>query len=266
MSNWAKWSKELQNLLHLRSKIIAFRKFDKAKDLDKIENITRIKNRLFTFCQVPFMARVGGLTVGITRHDSMLDRCMRIFGLKTPSDRSMTSEGESMATTWFASPEEGLKQQCDYPRIPASYEGAIVIGPLTEQKFDPEVIIIYGNPAQVMMLMCGLQKEKYERFDFSFIGEGACSNSLAQCYVNSKPAVAIPCYGERAFGQVADDELVIALPPGEIERAISGIKKLAKLGLRYPINYIGSEADVLPFLSKLYPKVLDNMRADAIKD
>jgi len=265
MSNWAKWSKELQNLLHLRSNIIAFRKFDQAKDLEDIENITRIKNRLFSFCQVPYMSRVGRLTVGITRHDSMLDRCMRIFGLKTPSDKSMTSEAKTMATTWFASAEEGLKQQGDYPRIPASYEGAIIVGPLDEEKFDPEVIIIYGNPAQIMMLMCGLQKEKYERFDFSFIGEGTCSNSLAQCYVNKKPAVAIPCYGERAFGQIADDELVIALPPTEIERAISGIKKLIKTGLSYPINSIGGEADIFPFLSKLYPKAVNNLRTDAMK-
>ncbi len=32
-------------------------------------------------------------------------------------------------------------------------------------------------------------------------------------YATGKTSVAIPCYGERALGQVADDELAIALPP-----------------------------------------------------
>jgi len=103
------------------------------------------------------------------------------------------------------------------------------------------------------MLMCGLQKEQYERFQFFFIGEGACADGLAQCYSSGKPALAIPCYGERAIGQVADDELLIALPPGEIERAISGMQKLHKIGFRYPIAFIGGQTDIEPMMSQIYP-------------
>ena len=106
-----------------------------------------------------------------------------------------------------------------------------------------------------MMIMCGLQKEKYERFNFSFIGEGGCADSLAQCYVSGKPALAIPCYGERALGQVADDEIVVALPPSEIEKSLSGLEKLAKVGLKYPVVYIGGVADVIPILSQLYADI-----------
>ena len=142
--------------------------------------------------------------------------------------------------------EEALKQQRDYPRVPVA--GAVVVAPLPKEKIEPEVILIFGNPAQMMMLMCGLQKEKYERFQFSFIGEGACADSLAECYVTGKPALAVPCYGERALGQVADDELLIALPPGEIERAVSGMQKLARVGFRYPVAFIGGQTDIGPML------------------
>ena len=250
MARWAELSKELEDMLRLKTSPIAYRRLENAEDLDKIKNVFRV-DRMFTYCQVPFMARVLGLTVGATREDRMLDRCMRLHGLKTPSEKSKQAEAAMLATTWMPSMEEGLKQQEDYPRIPAG--GAIVIAPLAKEKFEPEVVSVYGNPAQVMMLMCGLQKEKYERFQFSFIGEGACADSLAQCYVTGKPALAIPCYGERAMGQVADDEIVIALPPGEIEGAISGMKKLAKVGFKYPIAFIGGTADVAPMLAQAYP-------------
>ena len=242
---------ELENMLRLKTRVIGYKKLDSVEELDKIEDVFRAKH-FFTFCQVPFMARVVGLTVGITREDSMLGRCMRICGLKAATDRSMAAEANSLSTTWFPSPEDALKQQLDYARIP--YGDAIVVAPIKDNKFEPDVVVVYGNPAQVMMLMCGLQKEKYERYEFSFIGEGACSDSLARCYVTGKPAAAIPCWGERFFGQVTDDEMVIALPVGELSRAVSGVKKLAEIGLKYPIPFMGGQADITTAMAELYPQ------------
>jgi uncharacterized protein (DUF169 family) len=250
MNDWAELGTELENTLRLKTKIIAYRRLEKAEELDAIKNVVRI-DRFFTFCQVPFMVRVNGITVGITREDKIQDRCSRLFGLKQATEKSMNAEAAMLSTTWFRSPEEALQQQNDYYRVPVG--GAIVLAPLTKQKFEPEVLLMYGNPAQIMMILCGLQKIKYERFSFSFIGEGACTDSLAQCYITGKPAVSIPCYGERSMGGVSDDEMAIALPPGELERTISGLKQLAKIGFKYPINSIGPLLDPTPLLRGIYP-------------
>lgn len=148
---------------------------------------------------------------------------------------------------------EGMKQQKDYPRIPAGE--AIVVGPLVQANFEPEVILLYGNPAQIMMIMSAMQKVKYERFQFYYIGEGACVDSLGQCYNTGKPSLSIPCYGERSLGQVADDEIVIALPPGEIDRAIKGLKMLeeAVIPFKYPIGKTGAFMDPSILLQQVYP-------------
>lgn len=254
MPKWGQLSGELEDILRLKTKIVGYKRLENAEELARIEYVVRIKH-LFSFDQLPSMARIAGLTVGVTKEDPMLPRCMRIHGLKAATEKSMNSEAKDLATTFFATPEEALRQQQDYPRIPPG--GAIVVGPLADEKFEPDVVLVYGNPAQIMMLMCGLQKEKYERFVFQFIGEGACADSLAQCYITGKPALAIPCYGERAFGQVADDEIVIALPPNEVERAIAGLKKLDQLGMRYPIRSIGAEADITPQLAERYPQAFN---------
>jgi uncharacterized protein (DUF169 family) len=249
MSKLTELGHELEETLRLKTRIVAYKKLDSVEDLKKIENVYS-PNRTFTYCQVPFMVRVLGLTVGVNRDDQMLDRCMRLHGLKDADEESMQRESLMLSTTWMPSPEEAMKQQHDYPRIPAGE--AIVVAPLTDDKFEPDVVSIYASPAQIMMILCGMQKEKYERYEFSFIGEGACADSLAQCYVSGKPALAIPCYGERALGQVADDEIVVALPPIEIEKSLAGLKKLAKAGLKYPVSYIGGVADVVPILSQIY--------------
>lgn len=250
MHNSAELGTELENMLRLKTKVIAYRRLETAEDLSSIKNVIRL-DRFFTFCQVPFMVRVNGITVGITKEDQLQGRCSRLFGLRHASEKSMNAEAAMLSTTWFGSPAEALRQQNDYYRIPVG--GAIVLAPLTKQKFEPEVLLVYGNPAQIMMILCGLQKVKYERFSFSFIGEGACTDSLAQCYVTGKPSVSIPCYGERSMGGVSDDEMAIALPPTELERALSGLKQLAKIGFKYPINSIGPLLDPTPLLGGIYP-------------
>ena len=46
---------------------------------------------------------------------------------------------------------------------------------------------------------------------------------------------------------------VDAATRGEIPRAISGMKQLAKIGFKYPINFIGGQADLEPILAQVYP-------------
>lgn len=248
--SWADTSNELINTLRLKTDPVAFRRLEKAEELEGIRNVMRIPT-VFTFCQAVFLARVERWTIGITKQDKMNIRCMRLHGVRHASEKSMQGEAQMLATTWFATVEDAFQQQMDSPRVPVAE--AVVLSPLAKDKIEPEVVLVFGNPAQLMMLLCGLQKEKYERFDFHFIGEGACADSLGECYRTQKPQLSLPCYGERAMGQVSDDEISLALPPSEIGRAISGMKKLAKVGFKYPISFTGAHADLLPFFSKIYP-------------
>lgn len=260
MTDWAGLGQELQNTLRLRTNIVAYRRFDKVADLEKLGRVYRVRQPLFTFCQLPFLARVLGATVGVTREDRMLDRCMRIFGLKAMTEEAMTDEANMLATTWFCSAEDSLRQLKDSARVPVGE--AIAVSPLSKQKFEPEVVLVFANPAQMMMLLCGLHKERYDPPQFGFIGEGSCADSLPKCYVTGKPAVSIPCYAERAFGQVADDEMAVALPPADLERAVAGLRKLAKAatGLTYPIQFIGGLGDVSSVFSAIYPAFKDTFK------
>jgi uncharacterized protein (DUF169 family) len=254
MKNYRELAARIEEMLHLETRVVAYKHLESLDEFQKMPEV-RTFNRLFTLCQLVTMARVNGWTVGATKADAkegrLLDRCSRIHGLRVASDKSMAAEAASFVTTWFASLEDGMKQQKDYPRIPAG-EG-IVLAPLSSAPFDPDLALIYGLPAQVMLVMCGLQKERYERFQFSFIGEGACADSLAQCYISGKPALAIPCYGERSLGGVVDDEIVIALPPKELERAVSGLEKLCSVGLGYPVRRRVAEMDLTEALGERYP-------------
>jgi len=58
---------------------------------------------------------------------------------------------------------------------------------------------------------------------------------------------------ERRYGGVLDDEMLMALPPDEIRRAISGMEALTENGLRYPFPQYGLQLDVRAGMAVSYP-------------
>ena len=60
--------------------------------------------------------------------------------------------------------------------------------------------------------------------------------------------------GERAFGTVTEDELVMALPPGMMAKAVKGLQALRDRGIGYPIMYLGPLCDPSAILVQIYPK------------
>ncbi|MGZ5937220.1 MAG: DUF169 domain-containing protein, partial [Rhizomicrobium sp.] len=58
------------------------------------------------------------------------------------------------------------------------------------------------------------------------------------------PSLSIPCFAERRYGGVLDDEMLMACPPEYLVKAIDGMNALAKNGFRYPFPQYGVQQDV----------------------
>jgi uncharacterized protein (DUF169 family) len=240
MNSWLGFANVLESNLRLRTRPIAYKRLEKATELDRIPGVVRL-GRYFTFCQLPTMVRRGqGMTVGVARGDQINPRCARIHGLAATTEAQLSQEVVYFKNTYFTTEEEARRQMASYPLIPPGE--AIVLAPLASAGFEPDVILVYGTPAQMMVLLCALQVKDFERFQFFFIGEGSCADSLAQCYVTGKPALSLPCYGERSFGAVEDDELLLAIPPGMREKTIDGLETLVRRRRGYPIPILGPAA------------------------
>jgi uncharacterized protein (DUF169 family) len=223
--DWAGLSRDMECLLRLKASPVAYKRLEKLEELDKIPEVMRLDRRA-TFCQLPALARTMGLTIAATR-DNFGERCARINGLAPTTEKEVAWEAEGFANGWFANVEEARKQMAEYPLVPPGE--AVVLAPVASGKFYPD-------------------------FQFFFIGEGSCADGLAQCYTTGKPALAIPCMGERAFGAVTEDEMVIALPPGMMAKAVEGLKSLKSRGIGYPIMYLGPLCDPSPVLMQIYPE------------
>jgi dephospho-CoA kinase len=168
--------------------------------------------------------------------------CASIIGLTDIPD--YMKDGTFRSIVWTKSRADGKKFENAIPRLPAGQYEAVAMAPLVYNPFDPDIVLIYANPAQMMLLINSLQFENYEVMQFYCVGETSCSDAIARCYLNRKPALSIPCYGERRYGHAQDDELVMAIPVEMMDKALNGMEALYKRGIRYPISYAGAETDV----------------------
>ncbi len=74
--------------------------------------------------------------------------------------------------------------------------------------------------------------------------ETACADSWGRALKTGEPSLSLPCYAERRYGGVPDEEMLMALSPGHLAKAITGMKALSNNGLRYPIAPYGIQSDV----------------------
>jgi uncharacterized protein (DUF169 family) len=99
-----------------------------------------------------------------------------------------------------------------------------------------------------------LQWKNYRRFDWSVVGETACADSWGRALATGEPSLSLPCFAERRYGGVPDEEMLMALPPRYLPIAIEGMKALAANGLRYPIAPYGIQNDVRAGMGVSYAK------------
>lgn len=246
-------AQELTELLRLKTLPIGMKLFEEVAALDTIPGLRRPKKGAeFSTCQLVTQARIGGLTLGIV-HDNLrgFSNCGGIIGLNAPGEDHLS--GKRMTGVWFENQDAARAHQEHMPRVPHGRYNALVVAPLRAGRLDPpDIVLFYGTPGQMILFINGLQWKRYQRYDFSITGESACADSWGHALKTRMVSLSIPCYAERRYGGVADDEMLMALPPQELPRAVEGLKGLAKAGLRYPIPPYGAFADPGEGMAKSY--------------
>ena len=250
-TDWPALVDELNRLLRLKTTPIGMKLFERVEEMQAIPKIRR-PGAIHTADQIVAQAARLGFTVGITREDLVGAQCGAVLGLH-PQDEEWLS-GQHMAGVWFATVEDSAAHQRAMPVVPHGRYRAMAVSPLASGRLDPpDICLVYATPGQMILLINGLQWSGYERFDWSVVGESSCADSWGRALATGKASLSIPCFAERRYGGVPDDELLMALPPADLPKAIAGMQALAKNGLRYPIPPYGIQADARAGLGASYP-------------
>ncbi|MGB4863559.1 MAG: DUF169 domain-containing protein [Tepidiformaceae bacterium] len=248
--DWPKLVDDLNGLLRLKTTPIGMKMFATVEEMEAIPRIRRPKD-VHTTDQIVAQAARLGWTVGITNDDLVGAQCGAVIGL-APRDEKWLS-GKNMAGVWFSTLEDSAAHQAAMDTVPFGKYQAMAVSPLTSGRLDPpDICLIYATPGQMIILINGLQWAGYKKFEWSVVGESACADSWGRALATGEPSLAIPCFAERRYGGVLDDELLMALPPKYLPRAIAGMARLSANGLRYPIPQYGIQSDARAGLAVSY--------------
>ena len=150
-----------------------------------------------------------------------------------------------MAGVWYETKEESSKHQHAMDVAPYGAFEAMAVSPLASGRLSPpDICLIYATPAQMILFINGLQWTGYKKLEWGCVGESACADSWGRALATGEPSLSIPCFAERRYGGVMEDELLMAIPPHFLPKVIDGLDHLSRNGLRYPIPQYGINNDV----------------------
>jgi uncharacterized protein (DUF169 family) len=245
-------SRELERVLKLRHPPFAMRLYEKRADMEAVEKVRRPK-AVHTLDQVVAQAARLGWTVGITAEDLVGAQCRAVVGLGDAKTAEWAS-GKATVGVWHGDIEAAAARQAALTCVPDGKYAALAVSPLASGRIDPpDIALFYATPGAMMYFINGLQYVGYKRFDWSVVGETACADSWGRALTTRTPSLSIPCFAERRYGGVLDDEMLMALPPAYIAKALDGMASLARNGLRYPFPQYGIQMDVRDGMAKSYP-------------
>jgi uncharacterized protein (DUF169 family) len=242
---------ELNALLRLKTTVTAMQMFETVEAMEAIPRIRRPKT-VHTTDQIVSMASRLGWTVGITAADLVGAQCRAVIGL-APQDEEWR-RGERYVGVWHGTQADAQARQEALDVVPHGRYQAMAVSPLESGRLpDPAIGLVYATPGQMIILINGLQYRDYRKFEWSVVGESACADSWGRALATGEPSLSLPCYAERRYGGVPDEEMLMALKPSDLRKAVTGMKALAKNGLRYPIPPYGIQNDPSMGMGGSYP-------------
>ena len=242
----------LNQYLRLKATPIGMKRFHTVEDMEAVPRIRRPNpaEKLATD-QVVGQCRWIGWTIGVTMDNLMGAQCGAVIGLH-PRNKEWLS-GDRMNGVWYGTLEDSAAhQQAMSCASYGDYE-AMAVSPLTSGRLDnPDICLIYATPGQMITFINGLQYVGYKKYSFTCVGESACADSWGNALKTGEPSLSIPCYAERKFGGVLDEELLMAIPPSYLPKVVDGLAALSRNGLRYPIPNHGIQKSPLDSINQSY--------------
>ena len=212
------------------------------KEGEELPPKTKIPTRDFgdriLICQAVGLVRRYGWTVAFHDEDQCCPVAQFMFGFREEPD--FVRDGKIVYPLYAGSMEAGACTQAQVPRLPKADTHCVVFAPLDKCDFEPDIVVCYGNPAQIVRLIQGSLYNTGGQLECSFAGRTACGSEVIVPYMKDQCNVIVPGGGERAFGYAGDDEMAFAIPRSKMKDVIEGVIAVHKAGVaRIPTPFVG---------------------------
>ena len=237
MEKWIKMGKMLSGFIRPKTFPLAVKVIGKNEDEPKdIKQPLRDLGIKVTVCQAISMARRYGWSIHLKPQDCCCPIALLLYGWV---------EIEDEKEVWNLYVKSGVNKTLEaskkrleaLPRFKKGEVKGVVFSPLEWTKIQPDMVMVYCNPAQLVRFIHATLYEEGGKLTFSTVGGGgSCSEGIIKTVLTQKPQIVLPGIGDRVFSMTQDDEIIFTIPAEKLEKIVEDLKiGHEKEASRYPI-------------------------------
>ena len=223
--------KDIYDALLLRFEPIAIKVlYDRSQTPPECVSPSQNREKIPALCQAYAMVRRNRRSLAIFREDHW---CIwPIVSLKLGKmDEQMY---ENLGDKFFMKDPEISKKHFreKFPRLRSErpIEG-LALAPLATCSFEPDVVVIYCDPAQARQLLMGAQFATGEPVHADFDIVGSCMQAIIPILNGDKPYnLAMPDDGEYERSLVLENEMLFAVGREKLEELYTSMKTIQSFG------------------------------------
>ena len=205
---------------------------------------SRSVNEQWIVCQAIGVARRYGWTVAVGRDDVICPLAAIAFGFRAPNEEYL--RGRAALGMYGETEKAAALLEAEVWKFPPGSYDYVCVAPLGRANFEPHVVAVYANSAQVMRLVNAALFKRGGRLQSTTGGRLDCADIVIQTMSTDEPKVIIPCNGDRVFGMTQDSEMVFTFPWHCADEILAGLEGTQKGGVRYPVPVAMRETVTMP--------------------
>ena len=184
-----------------------------------------------SLCQALALSRREGQVIAMLKEDNWCP--YPVIGLGLAETPAYFLEGKG-TMPGIRSRQGSKKWAQAYPRLDSGKYIGVISAPLRMAQFDPDVVMLYVNSAQLGRILLALSYEEGQEIAPRLCSDAACSYYIVPVVKGAEAYVSVPCVGDRRRALAADDELVFSLAPGNVTSLAMNLRKLGEAGIGFP--------------------------------
>jgi uncharacterized protein (DUF169 family) len=195
-------------------------------------------------CQSIGVARRYGWALAVGKKDVICPLAAIAFGFYKPAEAYL--KGDAALGMYCKDEQAATNLEASTWKFPAGAYEYVCVAPLQRTNFEPDVIAVYANSAQVLRLVHAALYRQGGRIVSTTGGRLDCAEIVIQTMTTQEPKVILPCTGDRMFGMAQDTEMIFAFPWKLADEIMDGLEATHKGGIRYPITVPMRETVTMP--------------------
>lgn len=227
---------ELEKRVRLKTFPLAVKLIEKMKDIpDGAQRPLKDTGHHLSLCQAYQISRRDGKTMAMLKEDNWCFEPVVGYGLGEPPQYFL--DGYNRFPDDVATLEAGRHYAEEFPRLETGKYIGVVSAPLTMTGFEPDLVMIYCDQAQLSLLLLAKEYKEGYNLKCAMSSHAACVYAVVPAIQSGECQIAIPCRGDHYRAMAADDEMIFTVPKAKLPDLMTGLRYVNSTGSRLPRGY-----------------------------